>query len=444
MAWQEVNFDGLVGPTHNYAGLSYGNLAATNNQGNVANPKAGALEGLEKMRFVGSLGLTQGVLPPVDRPRLDALHDLGFRGSDEQMLAEAWSSSPQLVANIMSAASMWTANAATVSPAPDTADGRTHFTPANLASMYHRSLEWPTTSRVLQSIFSDPARFHHHAALPGGVHMGDEGAANHNRFCAQYGDPGVALYVYGRKAFGGGKDLKFPGRQTLEASEAIARQHGTGAEKTLFVRQNPEAINAGAFHNDVVAVSNQTVFFYHEKAFEDPASLCQHIQEAMGDTAMTFIEVPECEVPLSDAVQSYLFNSQLISPKTGDGMTLIMPSEVAETPSTARYVETLLASGGPIKQAEYMDVRQSMRNGGGPACLRLRVVLSDDDITSIQPRAIVDDQLLDDLKRWVNRHYRDRIAVGDLADPSLMRESFAALDELTQLMNLGTVYDFQR
>lgn len=444
MAWQEVNFDGLVGPTHNYAGLSYGNLAATNNQGIVANPRAGALEGLEKMRFVKSLGLAQGFLPPVDRPRLDALHDLGFRGSDEKMLADAWSSSPQLVANIMSAASMWTANAATVSPSPDTSDGRTHFTPANLASMYHRSLEWPTTSRILQSIFSDTKRFAHHNALPGGIHMGDEGAANHNRFCKEYGDAGVALYVYGRKSFGGGRDLKYPGRQTLEASEAIARQHGTYEDKTLYVRQNPEAINAGAFHNDVVAVSNKTVFFYHEKAFSDPATLCQHIQAEMAETVMTFIEVPENEVPLSDAVQSYLFNSQLISPKNSDGMTLIMPSEVKEIASTARYVESLLAGDGPIKQAQFMDVRQSMRNGGGPACLRLRVVLSDDDIASIKPRSMIDDALLDDLKDWVQRHYRDQVAATDLADPALMRESFAALDELTKLMNLGTVYDFQR
>jgi succinylarginine dihydrolase len=444
MAWREANFDGLVGPTHNYAGLSYGNVASANNKGNIANPREGALQGLDKARHLMGLGMMQGVLPPHDRPSLRALRAHGFSGSDRDILAKAWEASPALVANVTSSATMWTANAATISPSPDTADGRTHFTPANLAAMYHRSIEWPVTSRVLKAIFPEGDRFAHHDALEGGTHMGDEGAANHNRFCSDYGDAGVALFVYGRGAFEKADDLIFPGRQTLEASRAVARQHGLTPKKALFVRQNPAAINAGAFHNDVVAVSNKDVFFYHEDAFVNPDALERDILAAMDGTAVRFVRVPKARVPLADAVKSYLFNSQLISSPNRGGMTLILPGEVAETPSTKAYVDGLIASGGPITHADYLDVRQSMRNGGGPACLRLRVALSDDDVASLGGNAVLDDALVATLQAWVRKHYRDRVMPDDLGDPLLMDESFAALDDLTQILRLGSIYDFQQ
>ncbi|SDE70109.1 N-succinylarginine dihydrolase [Kordiimonas lacus] len=444
MAWREVNFDGIVGPTHNYAGLSYGNVASAKHKGMAANPREGVLQGLEKANHLRSLGMTQGVLPPHDRPHLKTLRDHGFTGTDAEMVAAAWKASPALMANVCSSATMWTANAATISPAPDTADGKTHFTPANLAAMYHRSIEARVTARILKVMFPEGERFAHHEPLVGGTHMGDEGAANHSRFCADYGEAGVALYVYGRGAFENAADLTYPGRQTEEASRAIARMHATKADKTLFVRQNPAAINAGAFHNDVVAVSNKNVHFYHEQAFEDPDQLDRDIQAAMGDVEMQFVRVPASAVPIGDAVKSYLFNSQLISAPSRDGMTLILPTEVEETPSTKAYVDQLVRSGGPIRHADYLDVRQSMRNGGGPACLRLRVAMSDDDISAMGSNSILDDKLLETLKVWANKHYRDRVALEDLADPQLMEESFKAMDELTQILKLGSVYDFQR
>ncbi len=442
--WQEVNFDGLVGATHNYAGLSYGNEASAKHKGMAANPREGALQGLDKMQHLRSLGVTQGILPPHDRPHISTLRALGFSGSDAEILANAYRASPALVANIASSATMWTANAETVTPAPDAADGRTHFTPANLAAMYHRSIEAPTTGRVLKQMFPEGDRFAHHDAIAGGAHMGDEGAANHNRFCTNYGDSGVSLFVYGRGAFEKAGDLTYPGRQTLESCHAIFSQHGVNPHKMLLTRQNPKAINAGAFHNDVVSVCNKNVFFYHEDAFVDPAALCAQIQQAMGEVEMQFVEVPSSKVPLADAVSSYLFNSQLISTPNRDGMTLILPSEVQETPSTKAYVEELLSSGGPIKHADYLDVRQSMRNGGGPACLRLRVALSDDDIAAMGSNSIVTDSLIETLRVWVNKHYRDRVMPEDLGDAALMEENFTALDELTQILKLGSVYDFQR
>lgn len=442
--WQEINFDGLVGPVHNYAGLSYGNVASASNKGLVANPLEGVLQGLEKAQHLRGLGMIQGVLPPHDRPHLRTLRMHGFTGSDAEILASAWKENPALVRNVTSAATMWTANAATVTPSADSGDGRTHFTPANLAAMYHRSIEAPTTGRILKAIFPQGDRFAHHDALEGGTHMGDEGAANHNRFCADYGEKGVALYVYGRGAFEPATDLSFPGRQTREASAAVARQHGTAANRTLFVRQNPAAINMGAFHNDVVAVANKNVFFYHELAFENPARLRSDIQAAMGDAPMHFIEVPDDQVPLGDAVKSYLFNSQLISSPNDTAMRLILPVEAEEMPSVKAYVDSLLMSGGPILHADYLDVRQSMRNGGGPACLRLRVALSHRDRLEMGANCILDDLLLARLQTWAKKHYRDRLSPDDLGDPALMVECFTALDALSQILNLGSVYDFQR
>jgi len=443
MTVYEANFDGLVGPTHNYAGLSYGNVASARNEGQHSNPREGALQGLAKARHMLSLGMVQGILPPHARPDLGALRDLGFTGSDEVMLADALATSPALIANITSSAAMWTANAATITPFPDSRDGRTHFTPANLAAMYHRSLEYPTTARVLQAIFPEGDRFAHHPALPGGVHMGDEGAANHNRFCTDYGDKGAALYVYGRDAFAPAPDLNFPGRQTREASAAIARLNGDDPARTIVLRQNPDAINAGAFHNDVVAVSNRNVFFYHQRAFADSGAMQDALRRAAPDIDFRFIEVADTDVPLADAVKSYMFNSQLVDIPGRSGMTLVLPSEVEDIPSSKAYIQRLIASGGPITHADIMDVRQSMRNGGGPACLRLRVVVSDADIAAVRTRCLLTPDRLDSLETWVKTHYRDRLALSDLADPQLWRETMTALDTLTDILGLGSIYPFQ-
>ncbi len=443
MSAQEYNFDGLVGPTHNYAGLSYGNLAATENAGRISNPREAALQGIAKMRRLHALGLGQGILPPHERPHVPTLRRLGFIGSDRAVIEAAWRSRPELVLNVASASSMWTANAATVTPSADSADGRVHLTPANLVAMFHRSIEPPVTARVLKAIFPEGRRFAHHDPLPGATHFGDEGAANHNRFCTAYGERGVHLFVYGRRAFdGAAMPKRFPARQTREASEAIARQHGTA--QAVFVQQNPAAIDAGAFHNDVVAVANRHVFLYHEDAFADPAALEAELRRAAPGIDYDFIRVPRTALSLADAVRSYLFNSQLVSPPGADRMTLLLPQEVAETPAAKSYMDALVAGDGPIGEAIYLDVRQSMRNGGGPACLRLRVVLDKADRAAIGARVVGDELLFKALEAWVERHYRDRLAPADLGDPALLDECRTALDELTQLLELGPVYDFQR
>jgi len=136
----EVNFDGLVGPTHNYAGLSFGNVASLNNANAKSSPKQAAKQGLAKAKALADMGMVQGVLAPQERPDIAALRRLGFTGSDARVLESAAKQSREIFLACCSASSMWTANAATVSPSADTADGRVHFTPANLTHKFHRPL----------------------------------------------------------------------------------------------------------------------------------------------------------------------------------------------------------------------------------------------------------------------------------------------------------------
>ena len=441
----EMNFDGLIGSTHNYAGLSEGNLASTNNAKLVSHPRQAAKEGLAKMFRLHQLGLKQGVLLPQERLHMPTLRHLGFTGSDSEVIAKVSSSAPHLLAMCYSASSMWAANAATVSPSADTADGRVHFTPANLKSMFHRSIEAETTSRLLKVIFNNSACFAHHDALRGGVHFGDEGAANHNRLCSNYGDQGVELFVYGRRDFGDSRrNTDFPARQSLEASMAIARRHQLHGDKVVMARQSAKVIDAGGFHNDVVSVSNKNVLFMHELAFEDKADLIDGVTRAFQGQPLHFVQVPDRSVSLENAIQSYLFNSQLVNLPNSEDMTLILPMESRENPAVHNYLLDLVEQDTPIKNLEFVDVRQSMRNGGGPACLRLRVVLTEQELARVNANFILDDQLFSRLNRWVDKHYRDELRTSDLADPDLLDESRAALDELTQIMDIGSFYSFQR
>lgn len=440
----EANFDGLIGPTHNYAGLSWGNVASRSNVRAVSNPKEAALQGLAKMKRLADRGYVQGVLPPHERPHLPTLRALGFRGKDDEVLRAVANTNPLLLAAVSSASTMWTANAATVSPSADTADKRVHLTPANLSAKFHRSIEHTVTGRVLKAIFADDAHFTHHPALPSVSQFGDEGAANHTRLCSRYGDTGVELFVYGQVAFDeqtpGPK--RYPARQTLEASQAIARLHGLNDRNTVFAQQNPDAIDAGVFHNDVIAVGNGNTLFYHEMAFLDEDQVLADIRARLTGTELESVRVSNDQVPLEDAVASYLFNSQLLS--TPDGMMLAVPGECREIESVTRYLDAQVRSGGPIASVEVFDVKQSMRNGGGPACLRLRVVLSDEELSAMHGGVLLNDALYERLTAWVEAHYRSELSQDDLGDPMLLEEVRRALDELTGILGLGSVYDFQQ
>jgi len=442
----EVNFDGLVGPTHNYGGLSYGNVASQSNSQQASNPREAALQGLAKMKALMDMGFTQGVLAPQERPDVAGLRQLGFSGSDAEVIARAAKQDMPLLVASCSASSMWVANAATVSPSADTADGRVHFTAANLSCKYHRSIEHPTTSRVLAAMFADQQHFAHHPALPTVAQFGDEGAANHSRFCRDYGEAGVEFFVFGRSAFDTRYPApqKYPARQTLEASQAVARLHGLGADGVVYGQQNPAVIDQGVFHNDVIAVGNGEVLFYHEDAFLNTDSLLAELHDKLGRRGgrLRAICVPRAEVAVEDAVRSYLFNSQLLNRADGS-MLLIVPEECRLNQRVWNYLQRLLADDGPVSEVKVFDLKQSMQNGGGPACLRLRVALKDNELAAVNPGVIMTAPLYETLTQWVDRHYRDRMSENDLADPQLLLECRTALDELTQILKLGAVYPFQ-
>lgn len=438
----EANADGLIGPTHSYAGLSPGNLASSLNAGEASNPRAAVLQGLDKMKRLADLGLPQFVLPPHERPDIRFLRSLGFTGSDARVLGQAWKDAPSFAAAACSASPMWAANATTVTPSADSADGRVHFTPANLVTNLHRSLEHRQTTRALDALFPDPERFAVHDALPSVAHLADEGAANHVRLCADHGQAGVNLLVWGREAYEPWSG-PYPARQTREASEAIARRHG--ASGPVLARQSRAAIAGGTFHNDVVCVGTLDTLFHHDLAFEDTRGTHAAIRAAAVGFDPIFVEVSSADLPLADAISSYLFNSMLVSLPGEDRLTLICPTETRDNARSHAVAQGLVTSNGPIGRVEYVDVRQSMRNGGGPACLRLRVVLTEAEQAATNPAMRMTDTLHARLSQWGSTHYRDTLTPADLADPALLDESRRALDELTGILDLGNdFYPFQR
>jgi succinylarginine dihydrolase len=413
MAVSEINFDGIIGPSHNYAGLSLGNLASATNALNISHPRDAALQGIEKMRHNIGLGLSQGFFVPLPRPNHEWLGDLGCTVQD----------APETIRRVaFSASAMWAANAATVSPSPDCSDSRCHLTVANLRTMAHRSHEWPDTHTQLRLAFANGEHFRVHRPVPPA--FGDEGAANHMRIAASHGAKGVEVFVYGKS---GGP---FPARQHVEASRAIARFHQLDPDRILFAAQAEEAIAAGAFHNDVVAVANENVLFAHEKAFEDRAELYTALRRLVPEVEI--VEVPASAVSLDDAIKSYLFNAQLVTLPEG-GMGLILPEEARETLSVWRFLEDMVAGNGPIRELFVVDVRQSMANGGGPACLRLRVVA---DPGAVDPRFIADEERLDHICEVIAEQWPERISPEDLLNPQLWEQVEEARELLLERLDL--------
>ncbi len=347
---QEINFDGLAGPTHHYGGHSFGNIACMQHAKQISNPKEAALQGLKKMKRLKDLGLSQAVLPPPERPSIAFLHSIGFTGTDAEILSKA---PPNILQAASSSSAMWRANSATVTPSCDSCDGRVHLTIANLESQLHRRIEVSETYRLFQFLFADSKTFAVHPPLP----FADEGAANHIRFAPSYDHKGTHLYVYGRSIFKQ-EPLRFPARQTREASEAIARIHGGTA---IFAKQNPALIEKGVFHNDVIACGNRDVLLYHEDAFENTDEVLAQIDR--------FCPLKKIKIDISaeEAIKTYLFNSQLLT--LPDGSQLLFAPEECRSLS-------LDWLPFPI---EYIDIRESMQNGGGPACLRLAIPLTKEE-----------------------------------------------------------------
>lgn len=433
----EVQFDGLPGPTHHFGGLSQGNLASQAHAGFRSRPRAAARQSLAKMHRLLDLGAVQALLPPLPRPDLDLLRASGFTGDDRAVLIAASAQDPQLLRRSASSAFMWTANAATVIPSTDSGDGRCHIVPANLVAMPHRAREAVGRTDQFRRIFRDPQQVVVHDALSSLAALGDEGAANHTRLHAA-GAPALHLFVHGRAADGADQPHRFPARQTREASVAVARLGALPDDRVLHLRQHPAAIDAGAFHNDVVMVGDGAVVLVHERAWLDqPTALTELKRRVPG---LAICEVADADLPLAEAVGSYLFNSQLISLPAG--RMLVAPAQAGQGRSAA--VLRRLRDDGIVAQIELLDLGESMANGGGPACLRLRVPLTASEFATIVPGMLLDHARITVLEGWVDRHYRETLTAADLADMALVEEGRRALDELTRLLDLGSFYPFQR
>jgi succinylarginine dihydrolase len=452
---REVNFDALVGPTHSYAGLSPGNIASLTHSGNLSSPRHAALEGIAKMRRCLDLGLTQGLLPPQVRPDVATLQRCGFAptGTPAQVIGAAADRAPRLLAIASAASAMWTANAATVSPSADTGDGKVHITPANLAAHFHRFLEAPTTTRTLRAIFRDARHFVVHDPLPAHPIFGDEGAANHGRIAGTHSGSGVELFVFGRYALreswpvGEGVEAPAPkhhiARQTFEASRALASTHALDPARTVFAQQHPDAIDAGVFHNDVISVTNGPAFLYHEHAFLDTPGVIERLRESARGIGVDLIPIPvrAADVSYADAVGSYLFNSQLLTLPDGS-MMVLAPTESRDNPRVRAALDRIVADpGNPIARVEYVDLRQSMHNGGGPACLRLRVVLTDAQLAALPAGVIMTHEALSRLEDLVRRRYRASLSPGEIADPRLYDECLGVVRELEPILGIDLTSD---
>ena len=435
----EINFDGLIGPTHNYAGLSQGNLASQKHLNQTSNPKAAALQGLNKMRLIMDQGIPQGFFLPHERPHLMTLRAIGFGGTDEEVINQAAKKNPALLKNVYSASSMWSANAATFSPSIDSNDQKIHITPANLNSMFHRSIEHEFTKTQLELMFGGVAKVHEPIKNISGY--GDEGAANHLRVSAQHLMPGFQIFVYGSSAFEVHQGII--ARQAEEISQAVSIQHQLDPDRVLFLKQNEQAIHSGSFHNDIVSLANEEVFIFHQEAFADRVEL-ERVLHQLKDHVKGFhpIEILSKDISLDDLVSSYLLNSQLITVKNNE-MMMLLPEEVQNHGNCMKWLEEIKSSS-PIKRLEFVDIHQSMMNGGGPACLRFKAVVNSDELDKINKKFLLSPEKLINLRALVSKHYRDRINPDDLLDIKLMEESYLFLDELTQLLGIGSIYSFQK
>ena len=469
----ETYFDGLAGPSHHYAGLSDGNTASMRSKNLISNPRAAALEGLEKMKLLMDLGYKQAILPPQARPALNFLKKLGFSGNTEKILKSVHQFSPALLSSCYSSSSMWSANSAVISPSADTKDGKVHLSPSNLQSFLHRSLEVEATSHLLKRLFPQPDFFVHHPALPSLPAFSDEGSANHARICADYGSKGLELFVYGREGWsnrsststttsfshkqerGSFSELKakelasssshrqkkgrFAPRQSELASRLIARRHLLDEGKTIFALQNPEAIDRGVFHNDVIFAANQNLIFFHPKAFDNTKKVLKEIEEKLSPTPLLKIEVKD--ISIDEAVSSYLFNSQLLPLDKKGEWLLLAPLECQEVKAVKDFLHSLTTTS-PIRKVRFVSTRQSMQNGGGPACLRLSVVLTEEEIKATHQGVFLNPKLYKQLKAWIQKHYREQLKPEDLLDPSLVMEIQTALEELSLLLDLKNLYSF--
>lgn len=434
MTFVDAQIDRIVGPTHHFGGLGVGNVASQNHAGQISNPRAAALQGLDKMRLVAGLGVPQLILPPQPRPDFTLLKALGFSGSPAEMLKSALSEDPVILSAAASCSAMWTANAATVTPSCDTDAGCPVLTVANLSASLHRSIESTHTLKDIASLFR--SGFDVRPALPGGAPMRDEGAANHMRLSGSDGKSGLNVFVYGD---GPPEPQCHWPRQTKAAGQAIARSHGLQESDVFHFKQHPKAIDAGAFHNDVVAMSHQDLLIHHELAFA-PESY-QEIErlerrfENVIQKPLRILTITSNELKLDDAIKTYFFNSQIVTASQSGNTkwTILCPVQVQQNPVTHELVNRLCAEQ-IFHAVHFVDLGQSMDGGGGPACLRLRVPLSEQEFGHLATSALWTESRDSDLRAIIKERYPSELKIADLADIEICQKALETQEVIAQCL----------
>jgi len=410
----DLNFDGFPGPTHHFGGLGYGNMASKASALSSSSPRRAALQAIEKMKMMVDMGVIQGILPPHPRPYMPLLAEFKH---------------PIIVRVANSSSFMWAANAATVTAAPDAADGRIHFTPANLVSNLHRSIEASLTTQILGAIFHDTRYFKVHSALPAA--FPDEGAANWTRLQRNDGTA-VSLAVYGRS-------IRAPDelphhivpRQSKEALELIADRHGMGPDSVVFLKQSPQIVDQGVFHNDVIATGHGDLMIMHEAAYDAPS---MHLLDCVHGIRRLVVSNDELSVP--DAVESYWFNSQIVRDGAGR-CVMIAPERCMKLPHIERLTARVIAAG--IDDVRFVSLSESLANGGGPACVRLRVPISHDMLAAIPSAVIMTQSRLNTLTQCVMRWYPEALNVSELA--TVHQNTLHGLRELWEILGMGKLFD---
>ena len=417
MSLVDVQIDRIVGPTHHFGGLGVGNLASAQHAGQRSSPKAAAIEVLQKMMQVAQTGTHQFVLPPQSRPDWVLLRQLGF--SDP---SHAVHQAPEIASAVFSCSAMWTANAGTFTPAVDSTGGVATLTIANLDASLHRSIEPEQTAMELRDLLPNCVRVE--PPLPGGAAMRDEGAANHMRL-ALNGQPGLNIFVYGD---GSPKPIERWPRQTKAAWEAVARRHQLIRDNTFYLKQHPDAIDAGAFHNDVVALSHGDVWIHHELAYQDDAEDNAGLEQIedrwrrLHGQRLRRIEVSDSVLSIDDAVKTYLFNSQIVQPHLDHAPTLFCPVQVSAHPVASELVQAWI-SDGIFSEVQYVELNQSMAGGGGPACLRLRVTLPLDQVQTMPENARITKPTYERLLAIIDEGYPETVSLAELATPQMIQRT---------------------
>ncbi len=423
MSFIEAQIDRVVGPTHHFGGLGVGNVASKMHAGQASNPQAAAFQGLDKMRLVAGLGVPQLILPPQPRPDFHLLTAFGYRGTPAEILQNVLDDDPSVLSAAASCSAMWTANAATVTPSCDSDQGTLMMTVANLSASLHRSIEATVTRKELGRLFNTGVEVRD--ALPGGASMRDEGAANHMRLSSPDGQFGVNVFVHGDGQ--PEPHLHWP-RQTLATGKAIARGHGLKENDVFHLKQHPDAIDAGAFHNDVVAMSHQDLLIHHESAFapesrSEMSRLQSRFQEVV-ERPLRVLSIASDELTLEDAINTYFFNSQVIS-TSNSGKTswsILCPVQVQRHTGANQLIQRLCAED-VFDAVHFVDLGQSMDGGGGPACLRLRVPISKHKLVRLAESAFWTETLDSDLRDIISDRYPRKLQLADLADAEICQQA---------------------